>query len=359
MLAFSIVTAMNTALHHRLNHTSCRSRRRGSRGAWRPPVLVASLVAVALALPVFTHPVRAASGSRRTADPPDAAALATQPLAALSPAAAQYLTTRAGRVAVAVAVPARGRMYTAHGSDPYPLLSVAKVSILFTLLQQSEQAGRLPSQHDLQLLEAMLEASSNDAASRLWTELGGHPAVQRAMGRLGVRSFQAGSDPHWGTSTASATDVAQLLTGLATGTLLDPERQALALVLMSRVDASQRWGVTAGAPAGALLAFKNGWEEGATGRWTLHSAGLVLPGSTGQAYSIVVLTDGQPSLQYGLATIQTLASLLHASVTAVTGAGNDRRTGRAVSSGDAVGRTTIAADLPRWERHGDAQRAQM
>lgn len=237
------------------------------------------------------------------------------PLQQLSLAADTYLVGRTGDVGVAVVAPGRRLVYGARSGARLPLASVAKLAIMVTVLDRSIRAHQQLTARELTLLEAMLAHSDNDAASTLWDSVGG-AAVRRYLHSIGLTDFEPGAGVHWGASVDTAADIARLLAGLADGSILDASHRALALVLMSRVDPSQRWGVTAGLPPGAMLAFKNGWNELSDGEWQLNSAGVVLPGRVDRAYALVVLTQAQPNLQYGLQTIQHLAELVHTSIAA-------------------------------------------
>jgi hypothetical protein len=78
---------------------------------------------------------------------------------------------------------------------------------------------------------------------------------------------------------------------------------------MAEVIPSQRWGVPAGAQAGLTVHVKNGWLPLATHGWRIHSIG----GFTGHGggYSIVVLTQDNPTMPYGIAAIQTIARVIN------------------------------------------------
>ena len=54
---------------------------------------------------------------------------------------------------------------------------------------------------------------------------------------------------------------------------------------------------------------KNGWLPRATHGWRVHSIGCFT--GRGGAYSIVVLTQDNPSMAYGIATIQAIARVIN------------------------------------------------
>jgi hypothetical protein len=78
---------------------------------------------------------------------------------------------------------------------------------------------------------------------------------------------------------------------------------------MAQVIPSQRWGVPAGAPADLTVHVKNGWLPLATHGWRIHSIGCFTGHHRG--YSIIVLTEDNPTMAYGVTTIQQAAEVIH------------------------------------------------
>jgi hypothetical protein len=91
--------------------------------------------------------------------------------------------------------------------------------------------------------------------------------------------------------------------------VLDTPSRDYALSLMAQVIASQRWGVPAGAPAYLTVHVKNGWLPRATHGWRIHSIGCFT--GRGGGYSIVVLTQDNPTMAYGIATIEAAANAMN------------------------------------------------
>ena len=91
--------------------------------------------------------------------------------------------------------------------------------------------------------------------------------------------------------------------------MLNGASRRYALTLMAQVIASQRWGVPAGAPADLTVHVKNGWLPLATHGWRIHGIGCFTGHHRG--YSIVVLTEDNPSMAYGVTTIQQAAEVIH------------------------------------------------
>ena len=83
---------------------------------------------------------------------------------------------------------------------------------------------------------------------------------------------------------------------------------------MGQVDPSQTWGISAGVPTTQTLhadvAIKDGWLP-TQGGWWVNSAGLVMPRSTQPMYALAIMTRQQPTMEYGIATIEGVASRVH------------------------------------------------
>jgi hypothetical protein len=188
--------------------------------------------------------------------------------------------------------------------------SIIKVEILETLMHKS---GVL-SGATLTTATGMIENSSNDAAEDLWNDEGG-PAAVTAYGELaGLEGTHPNTTGYWGLSTTTASDQVRLLDRLALpNSLLSRAEREQALGLMHEVEADQRWGVSAGLPAGTSVAVKNGWlplDDGSG--WQVNSDGIV----DGDGYhdDISVLSTGSPTEEAGIDRIEGLTRLLWAAM---------------------------------------------
>ncbi|MCW2904494.1 MAG: hypothetical protein JWO67_6759 [Streptosporangiaceae bacterium] len=111
-------------------------------------------------------------------------------------------------------------------------------------------------------------------------------------------------------SQITAEDEITLLRILTHGNpVLTDRSRRYALDLMSGVVAAQRWGVPAGAPPGATVHVKNGWLPRLTHGWRVHSIGGFDGG--GRDYLIVVLSQDNPTMAYGVETIERVAEVVH------------------------------------------------
>jgi hypothetical protein len=187
--------------------------------------------------------------------------------------------------------------------------SVVKVTILGTLLRDAQAAHRSLTARERALAWAMITRSDNGAASALWDE-DGRSRLQRFLNAAGMIHTVLGPDGAWGLTRITAADETRLL-----WLLLQPNRvlgtssRDYALTLMADVIPSQRWGVPAGAPRSLVVHVKNGWLPLAPHRWRINSIGAFT--GHGKRYSIVVLTEDNPTMAYGVTTVERIAEVVN------------------------------------------------
>jgi beta-lactamase class A len=252
--------------------------------------------------------------AKRTAD------YVERPLAELSKSAAEFLDGREGPRGAAVVVPSRGTIYTYNGDELTPMASVAKVTIMVTVMDKAVREKRALTEWEMQMLRPMITVSDNDSATALWEYVGGGAAVEATLQAMGLTATKPNPMEAWGASRSTPRETALLFTKLALGEILDEERRTLALELLGAVIPDQTWGVLAGVPTDqperAVIAIKDGWNP-TQGGWWVNSAGLVLPLIDRPAYAMAVLTRQQPTMEYGIATIEGVASRVHAALHAL------------------------------------------
>jgi beta-lactamase class A len=241
---------------------------------------------------------------------------------------------RVSTVAVAVDDPGLGLGCWLNRFSSFDSASVIKVTILAALLRKAEDQHRHLTATEAALARAMITKSDNDAASDLWDELG-YSYLQHFLDVAGMRHTWLGADGYWGLTQITANDQVVLLRLLLnSNAVLDPASRSYALELMAEVIPGQRWGVPDGAPASLTVHVKNGWLPLATHGWRIHSIGSFT--GHGTSYSIVVLTQDNPTMAYGITTIEKIATainhdlrLAHAGISAAF-AGHLRQTPRFV-----------------------------
>jgi hypothetical protein len=191
-----------------------------------------------------------------------------------------------------------------HGDDA----SIAKVDILATALYQAQQRSTTLSATQQELATEAIEESDNDAAEDLWQDDGGNPGIAAFDAKAGMTQTILDPQGAWGIYESTARDQIRLLKHIALPNhLLSDASRAYELGLMHNVEASQDWGVSAGLLAPATVALKNGWLPVGPG-WEVNSIGAV----TGRYrdYLIAVLTSDDPSMAYGVDTIEGISELV-------------------------------------------------
>jgi beta-lactamase class A len=219
------------------------------------------------------------------------------------------LRGRVSAVAVGVEDPGEGLQCWLNASEHFDSASVVKVTILGALLYRTQAWHKSLTRTEVAQARAMITESDNDAASYLWTDVG-RSYLQHFLDLAGMTHTFLGPGIYWGLTQITASDEMRLLRLLAAkNTVLDTSSRDYALDLMAQVIPSQRWGVTAGAPRGLTVHVKNGWLPLATGGWRIHSIGDFT--GRGDGYSIVVLTQDNPSMSYGIDTIEAIAEAVN------------------------------------------------
>jgi beta-lactamase class A len=216
---------------------------------------------------------------------------------------------RVSTVAVAVDAPGLGLDCWLNRFSSFDAASVIKVTILAALLRKAEDQHRNLTATEAAQARLMITESDNDAASDLWAELG-HSYLQHFLDVAEMRHTTLGSGSYWGLTQITANDQVVLLRLLLNANaVLDSASRSYALKLMAEVIPAQRWGVPAGAPASLTVHVKNGWLPLAPHGWRIHSIGCFT--GRGGGYSIVVLTQDNPTMTYGITTIETIARVIN------------------------------------------------
>jgi len=276
-----------------------------------------------------------------TTDPskPAPSASATSPqgssrLRALSPfkALSGYLANRAGQITAAVYDKRTRKTWVFHRGVRQDTASIVKVEIMGTALWEA-QHGKPLSATERALMIPMIENSDNNAATELLADVGGPDAVQRFDRRAGLydttpsrtKYIPGTSLPGWGLTTTTAFDEARLVSRFAyPNSVLSTASRRYGLNLMKHVESAQAWGVSGGNYGllpGTTVALKNGWlphQLATNSDWQINSIGWV--SGNGRDYVLAVLTNHNPSEDYGIETIDTIARRIYAELGAKSGA---------------------------------------
>jgi hypothetical protein len=110
----------------------------------------------------------------------------------------------------------------------------------------------------------------------------------------------------WGLYESTARDQIRLLRDVfLPNAVLRGSSRTYMIGLMSDVESDQAWGVSAGVLAPATVALKNGWLPVGSG-WEINSIGAV--SGRYRDYLLAVLTSGDPSMPYGVETIEGISA---------------------------------------------------
>jgi beta-lactamase class A len=263
-------------------------------------VLVATIAAVAFAVAGTggsNTPEGTASGEARRTPPPPPPAPAPAQLAR----AADFARSRTGNASFAV-VDTDGRLQGVDARRAFASASVVKAMILVAYLDMAgsrdltdtEEAGLTP----------MIRRSDNASAAQLVSTVGA-PRLRQVARRAGMRGTTPLVRP-WGLTETTAEDQARLFARI--DTLVPARHRSFSRRLLTTITPEHRWGIPRSAPRDATVLFKGGWLPDDEGAWRVHQIAKVERG--GRQLAVAVMTDDNPSQDYGEATVRGIADRL-------------------------------------------------
>jgi Beta-lactamase enzyme family len=213
--------------------------------------------------------------------------------------AKRYLKGRSGYTAFAV-LDSQGRMSGAHLHRTFVSASVVKAMLLVAYLRMLAATRRDLESTDRAILVPMIEVSDNDAAAAAWYRVG-ESRVNALARRAGMTDFSVSG--YWANAQISAADQARFFFGMERTI---PRRfRPFARHLLSHIVDYESWGIpTVARPRGWRTYFKGGWRSTERGQLVHQAARLQRPRVR---VAIAVLTDGDPSMAYGIETIEGVA----------------------------------------------------
>jgi hypothetical protein len=279
---------------------------------------LALVVALAPAAPALaqTQSAQTQSAQTQTAQAATAAPVCTsatryhQALAArMSKRILAAMSGRSSLVGLAVDDRRTGVTCKYHGGWHFDSASVVKVTILSALLRKLQQEHRGLTAQQKTLATEMITLSDNDAATALWNQTG-RPSLQKFLTLAGMTQTHLGPGGYWGLTQITAHDELTLLKLLTSAnSVLTGASRDYVLGLMARVVSYERWGVPAGAPTDVTVHVKNGWLPQPTLGWRINSIGSF--SGHGADYMIVVLTDNNPTMAYGVDSVEDIAKVIN------------------------------------------------
>lgn len=217
---------------------------------------------------------------------------------------------RASIVAIRVQDPHLGIGCWYRESRHFDSASAVKATILAALLRKADAEHRALTARERWLAWRMITESDNGAATALWNDVGRY-RLGRFLRLAGMRQTVLGPTGYWGLTRITAHDELILLRHLLQpNPVLTKSARRYELHLMARVTPAQRWGVTAGVPGRFTVHVKNGWAPlPPVPGWFVNSIGCFTHAD--QNYSVVVLTQGNPTFGYGVATVEDVAEVIN------------------------------------------------
>jgi hypothetical protein len=254
--------------------------------------IVVSLRALALLIGLYAAVSPTAPADRVHHKVPSAAGLH---------AGLDFAASRTGVVSVAV-VNSKGEARGLHAGRPYSSASVVKVLLLASETRRLKHEGEPLDPETDSLLRAMITASDNDAADSIYARVG-DAGLLAATKRAGMTRFTVAG--HWGNAQIAAGDMARFFGDLDRQF---PRRfREYAKGLLGSVIESQSWGIPETAGDRWAVRFKGGWLPDHA---LVHQAAELRERDGSRRLAIVVLTDEQPSFEYGVATVRGVAERL-------------------------------------------------
>ncbi len=211
-----------------------------------------------------------------------------------------FLRSRGGTSAWAL-IDNWGRLRSFEPQRVYVSASLVKAMLLVAYLRKI--GNRPPDAAERAPLGSMIRVSSNDAADTIYYRVG-DAALYDVARRAGMTRFWVGG--YWGNAHFSAEDQARFFNRI--DRLVPRASRGYARSLLSSIVSYQSWGFRRyAAAAGFKTFFKGGWRSTGAGR-LVHEAALFERGDT--RLSMAVLTDGNPSHEYGTETLRGVAQRL-------------------------------------------------
>ena len=208
-------------------------------------------------------------------------------------AAVAYASTRPGRTRIA-ALGTDGEVVGYRSAETVPAASVIKAMLLVAYLNHASVRDRPLTRDDLDLLEPMIQRSTNEPATRI-ADLVGPYAMRQLAEDAGLRDF-AYTRP-WGLSRISARDQVRFL--LEVEQYVPTRHRDTALRLLREVVPEQRWGLQA--VDGSWTAhLKGGWGSG-TG--AVNHQVVMLRHADGTRVALAVLVTDSGSHAQGSTTL--------------------------------------------------------
>jgi hypothetical protein len=215
--------------------------------------------------------------------------------------AARYLDGRSGYTAFAV-MDSEGRLSGLNTRRTFVSASVVKAMLLVAYLRKLDAAHQGLDNWSHDTLYNMIHVSDNSAATAIWQRVGD--------GRLDKLAEDAHMTDFsivgiWANAQISAGDQARFFFEI--NDLLPDQFRSFARSLLAHIVSYQSWGIPHVARPRWRVLFKGGWRSTGRGQLVHQVARLERHHAT---FSMAVMTDGDPTMGYGIDTIQGVTAKL-------------------------------------------------
>ncbi|MDQ3571854.1 MAG: class A beta-lactamase-related serine hydrolase [Actinomycetota bacterium] len=233
--------------------------------------------------------------------PGDLGPPATVPSGPALDAASAYATKRGGLISFAT-IDSAGRLRGHHADRQYAAASVIKAMVLAAELGRLKETHTPIDANTDSLLTAMITRSDNAATDVIYDRVG-DAGLHAIAERAGMTGFDISG--YWGNAQITAADMARFFGAL--DRMLPRGHREYGQGLLGSVIPSQSWGIPEAAGSSWAARFKGGWLPGHA---LVHQAAELRERNGPREISLVVLTDEQPSFEYGIQTVRGLARRL-------------------------------------------------
>ena len=220
-------------------------------------------------------------------------------------AARHFLDHRRGYTGFAV-IDSEGRISGQHLHRTFVSASVVKAMLLVAYLNKLAASHRGLDPASRALLVPMIHISDNEAATAIWSRVG-DSRLRALARRAGMTDFSIRGI--WANAQISAADQARYFFEMES--LIPSQFRHFTRHLLSHIAAYESWGIPAVARRrGWTVFFKGGWRGTELGQLVHQVARVQRPRTR---VAIAVMTNGDPTMGYGIETIGGVAArLLHA-----------------------------------------------
>jgi Beta-lactamase enzyme family len=213
-----------------------------------------------------------------------------------------YAGDRLGTVSFAV-VDSRGDPHEMEGDRTFVTASVVKAMLLAAELDRLEASAAPLDSATRRYLERMITYSDNAAADLIYGRVG-DAGLEAVAAEAGLKDFRVAG--YWANAQLTASDMARLMSRVEQ--VMAGPYSEFGLGVLERIVPEQRWGIPRALEGqGWKIRFKGGWRATDAGHLVHQVAHLR---KDAREVALAILTDGDPTMTYGIETVQGVTTRL-------------------------------------------------